>query len=183
MRLSDRQYHDYSAAVGQTSFKLLTDLMASEGCRQLPTDQLRAEAVKEVYDYAAAFGKAQVSDYQMTGWKRDARRGGDPVKDILARAREKYEQEAYDQMKVNLADAVLRGDGAAADDWMWAMYDMGKRKAAIKSGIGSAVKRAYQDAWDSGDVETMARIENALLDLAVGFTEGGFAKWTKKEEE
>ena len=65
--LTAEEYVKYAAAKGQTAYRLLENITASEWYRALD-DADKAEVVADAYVYANAAAKAEVSDYQPNGW-------------------------------------------------------------------------------------------------------------------
>ncbi|MBQ2423058.1 MAG: hypothetical protein II286_03815, partial [Clostridia bacterium] len=80
------QYTQYNTKKGQLSQNMLVDLFNSKGYKSM-TYTKKAEAVSEVYKYANALAKTEVSDYQLEGkyakWKEYQGYGYD-VSELIA---------------------------------------------------------------------------------------------------
>lgn len=69
--LTAEEYVKYATSKGQTAYKILTSLTASEGYLALD-DSDKVAVINKVYDYANALAKAEVSDYELDGWFKKA---------------------------------------------------------------------------------------------------------------
>lgn len=76
--LSGDQYVEYATKKGQTAYDLLDEFIRSSSYKSM-SDSEKAEAVKDVYEYADAVGKVAVSDYKPDGWVAKVMDGADTV--------------------------------------------------------------------------------------------------------
>lgn len=106
--LSKEDYVAYAETRGRTSFRVVEDMLDSEAYRAL-SDEEKADAVKLAYQYAAAVGKMEVSDYQPDNWVKKAveaeRAGIAPADYILYR-------QMLPEGSVGMADAARALEGA-----------------------------------------------------------------------
>lgn len=65
--LTGEQYVTYATEKGQTSYKLVTELVGTDYYKKAD-DADKAEMVSMVYEYANAIAKTKVSDYKLDGW-------------------------------------------------------------------------------------------------------------------
>lgn len=64
VRLNSQQYTTYAKTRGQTAFDILQEAVSSKTYKSM-TNEEKAEFVKDVYEYATAKAKAEVSDYAL----------------------------------------------------------------------------------------------------------------------
>ena len=106
--LSKEDYVTYAKTRGETSFQVVEDMLDSDAYRAL-SDEEKADAVKLAYQYAAAVGKMEVSEYRPDNWVKKAveaeRAGIEPADYIL------YRQMLPDG-SVSMADAASVLEGA-----------------------------------------------------------------------
>lgn len=76
--LSGDQYVEYATKKGQTAYDLLDEFIRSSSYKSM-SDSDKAEAVKDVYEYADAVGKVAVSDYKPDGWVAKVMNGAEKV--------------------------------------------------------------------------------------------------------
>ena len=66
MKLDSKQYTQFAKTKGQTAFEILEAAVDSSTYNKM-TDAEKADFVKDVYEYANAKAKAEVSSYQLDG--------------------------------------------------------------------------------------------------------------------
>lgn len=108
--LASEQYQTYVETRGQTAYTLTSQLTSSAAYRAM-TDSEKAAAVKYVYEYATAIGKAKVSNYVADGWIADAIEG------------QKYGVTPLDFMMFRLGKSRLNSDGSLTQDEVISLID------------------------------------------------------------
>lgn len=79
--LTADQYVNYATKKGELSYRLVNDLVASSAYSEL-SDEEKVTVVSDVYEYANAIAKSEVSDYRLDSWIKkasDAAKKGIPV--------------------------------------------------------------------------------------------------------
>lgn len=85
--LSADDYVKYATEKGQRSRDLAEKIYNSAAYDTL-TDETKAEAISDAYEFANAAAKASISDYEPSGWVKNAMESGiDPEEYILSRVR------------------------------------------------------------------------------------------------
>lgn len=74
--LSSEDYVDYAKTKGKTSFQLVSSLIDDDSY-QKANDEQKAKMINLAYEYATALAKAEVSDYQPSGWVEKAIAAGE----------------------------------------------------------------------------------------------------------
>lgn len=119
--LTADEYVRYATLKGEKSYKAVTDLVNSTGYKKL-SDEEKAEAVKEVYDYANQKAKQAISNYKPQSWVGKA----DEFSNVGSYISFKTEvsstkQENDDKIsKTEVIDIIL--DMAQNDSEAWKMY-------------------------------------------------------------
>lgn len=108
--LAAEQYQTYVETRGQTAYTLTSQLTASAAYRAM-TDSEKAAAVKYVYEYATAIGKAKVSNYVADGWIADAIEG------------QKYGVTPLDFVMFRLGKSRLNSNGSLTQDEVISLID------------------------------------------------------------
>ena len=151
--LTAEQWDTYKATRGQTAYKNLTELFASEEYRKADP-MIQAQIVKEVWDYATDIGKQAVFP--------DLFVEPQSVEDIIhAGTVTGYKNEMMKALKV--------GDIDTFDDMVEALREQDVPYTEIKKRIGDTYSDQYKEAYIMDDYETMNMIEDLLDDTGFKF--------------
>ena len=69
--LTAEEYTRYAKAMGQTSYQLISEGIQTAEYRNMANSE-KAAYIEALYKYAAAAAKAEVSDYELDGWQKNA---------------------------------------------------------------------------------------------------------------
>lgn len=69
--LTAEEYIRYAKAMGQTSYQLISEGIQTAEYRNMANSE-KAAYIEALYKYAAAAAKAEVSDYELDGWQKNA---------------------------------------------------------------------------------------------------------------
>lgn len=69
--LTAEEYTRYAKAMGQTSYQLISEGIQTAEYRNMANSE-KAAYIESLYKYAAAAAKAEVSDYELDGWQKNA---------------------------------------------------------------------------------------------------------------
>lgn len=69
--LTNREYSEYQKRIGQESYEIVGDLFDLEAYRAAP-DEMKAQMLKDAYDYANAFAKADIVGHKPDDWMLEA---------------------------------------------------------------------------------------------------------------
>ena len=86
MLLTGEEYVRYATERGQSAFELGSSIIQNPAYSEL-TDDEKADVISDVYSYADAMAKADISDYEPSAWMQKVDESGvDPAAAILYRA-------------------------------------------------------------------------------------------------
>ena len=110
--LSAEQYVQYATERGQMQYDMLNSLIDRSAYQRL-TDSEKAAVISDVYQYADAVTKAEISDYKPDSWIAKAQSSGvDPTSYILYRSSSEDGMTLQDKDKAMTA-AGITGNGKA----------------------------------------------------------------------
>ena len=122
--LTAQEYDTYARALGQTRYDLVSEGMELPAYRDM-SDGEKADYIGDLYEYANAAAKAEVSDYHLEGWIRNA-------------------AEAQREIGVSPAEYIALYEEYGSSLMTGSGYD--KLKEAVENGLTIDEYAAYRDA-------------------------------------
>lgn len=177
--LTAEEYVRYATLKGEKSLKAVTDLVNSRAYKKL-TDEEKAKAIKDAYDYANQKAKKAISRYKPESWVETADEFGN-VGNYLSFKTEinnAKNEKGKDFSKQDAIDIIL--DMAQSDSEIWKMYlseydakkDVEAQKIGIKGEEYMTILKnmdKYDEPNKNGNLGTYTNDE---ISIAIDMTDG-----------
>lgn len=120
--LTAEEYVKYATLKGKKSYELVSDLVKSKAYKNLSNEE-KAEAIKEAYDYANQKAKKAVANYKPEKWVTVADKFGDNVGNFISFRTEVSSQRDDNGGKISKQEVIdIALDMAQSDSEIWDMY-------------------------------------------------------------
>lgn len=168
--LTGEEYVRYATLKGQKSYKLVSDLVKSDAYKKLSNEE-KAKAIKEAYDYANQKAKQTISNYKPDTWVQKADEFGSNVgsyisfKTEVSGAKEDNGGKISKQEVAGIALDMAQND---SDTWKMylSMYDSDSDLYAYNNGV---------------DGEDYMRFIEALAEVDAPTKSGKYGTYTQAE--
>lgn len=183
VKLNAEQYDQYVVDRGQTAKQCLSELMESP-IWQICDDNTRAMMISDSWTYANQIARHNLDQNgKKDSWVANAEHNGNFVNTVVERAAESNRKDYIAGYGQTMAEALDSDDTEMYELSLAALEGAEAKESEIRRSLRDYFKPLYQQAFETGDEETMDEIEWKLLDADVGFKEKDFNSWIPSEDE
>jgi hypothetical protein len=164
--LTAEQWDTYCVERGQTAYRMLTDLIATDDYKNA-TPEEQIQMIKKAWTYADSVGKAAI----IPGYKLEKKK--DPVASAAKEGR-------IESNESKMMSCLESGDYDGYETMIEALHEDGVEDSTIKTKIANKYRNKYKEAYRNNDYETMSEIEDMLDNTEYDFD---YYKWQEQVDD